>query len=82
LPPGHRRPRVKHLARVERREEPIDLALIGQLDLLVGVREDESVHAHHHRKGELLGELEGLNMHVDRLLVGLHVQLDPARVAL
>jgi hypothetical protein len=46
------------------------------------VGEDEAVHAHHHRQRELLGELEGLDVQVERLLVGLGEELDPAAVAL
>jgi hypothetical protein len=46
------------------------------------VREDEPVHADHDGQRDLLGELERLDVQVERLLVGLGVELDPARVAL
>ena len=52
------------------------------VDRLVRVREHEAVHADHHRQRQLLGELERLDVQVDRLLVRLGVELDPAGVAL
>ena len=55
---------------------------VGDVDPLVGVGEDEAVHADHHRQRELLREPEGLDVQVERLLVGLGVELDPAGVAL
>ena len=73
---------VEQLPRLERRQEDVDLHLRGHLDALDGVREDEAVHADHDRRGELLGQAERLDVQVERLLVGLRVQLDPARVAL
>ena len=51
---------------------------VGDVDALDGVGEDEAVHAHHHRQRQLLGEPERLDVQVDRLLVGLRVELDPA----
>ena len=51
---------------------------VGHVDPLEGVGEDEPVHAHHHRQRQLLGEAERLHVEVERLLVGLGVQLDPA----
>ena len=74
--------RIEHLARLERRQEPVDLLLRRQLDPLVGVGEDESVHADHHRERELLGQPEREHVRVDGVLVGLDVQLDPAGVTL
>ena len=87
LGPDHRADRhrlvgVEHLARLERRQEGVDLLLRRDVDALVGVGEDEAVHAHHHRERELLGEPERLDVQVERLLVGLGVELDPAGVAL
>ena len=79
----HRIVRVEHLPRLERRQERVDLLLAsGASTALDGVREDEAVHAHHHRERELLGELERLHVEVDGLLVRLGVELDPAAVAL
>jgi len=46
------------------------------------VRENETVHAHHHGHGEFLGDPERLDVQVKRLLAGLGVELDPAGVAL
>ena len=68
--PDHRADRhrvvgVEHLARLERRQEGVDLLLVGHVDPLEGVGEDEAVHAHHHRQRELLGEPEGLDVQVD-----------------
>ena len=57
-------------------------ACVGDVDALVGVGEDEAVHADHHRQRELLGEAERLDVQVERLLVGLGEELDPAAVAL
>ena len=50
-------------------QEAVDLLLPRQCHLLVGVRQDEAVHAHHHRQRQLLGEPVGLDVHIDRLLV-------------
>ena len=74
--------RIEHLPRLERRQERIDLRLRRHVDALVGVREDEAVHAHHHRQRQLLGEPERLDVQVERFLVGLGEELDPAAVAL
>jgi len=46
------------------------------------VRQNEAVHAHHHRQRELFCQLERLDMHVRRFLIGLGKNLDPATVAL
>jgi hypothetical protein len=73
--------RVEHLARLEGRQVGVDLLLRRDVEALVGVRQDEAVHAHHHRHRQLLGEAEGLDVQVGRLLVGLGVELDPAGVA-
>ena len=87
LRPDHRADRdrlvgIEDLARRVRRQERVDLGLLGNVDALVGVREDEAVHAHHHRHRQLLGELERLDVQVERFLVGLGEQLQPAAVAL
>ena len=74
--------RVEDLAGLERRNEVVDRLLVRDVDLLVGVGEDESVHADHHRQRHSLRDPERLDVHVDSLLVGLGVELDPARVAL
>jgi SAM-dependent methyltransferase len=73
---------VEHLLRLEPREERVDLCLARELDRLHGVGQDEAVHADHHGKRDLLGELERLQVQVDRLLVRLGVELDPAAVTL
>ena len=78
----HRLGGVEDLARLEGREERVDLLLRRQLHALERVREDEAVHADHDRERELLGEPESLDVQVRGLLVGLGVELDPARVAL
>ncbi len=74
--------RVEHLARRVGGQVGIDLLLRRQVDALVGVGEDEPIHAHHHRQRELLAEPEGLDVQVERLLVVLREELDPAAVAL
>jgi hypothetical protein len=79
---GDRLVHVQHLARLVGRQEGVDLGLRGHVHPLVGVREDEAVHAHHHRHAQLLGQLEGLDVQVERFLVGFGKQLDPAAVAL
>ena len=73
--------RIEHLPRLVRRQERIDLLLRRHVDTVIGVSEDEPVHAHHHRTGELLGEAKRLNVQVERLLIGFRVKLDPAGVA-
>ena len=87
LGPDHRADRdrlvrIEDLARRVRRQEGVDLGLRRDVDALVGVGEDEAVHAHHHRHRQLLGELERLDVQVERFLVGLGEQLQPAAVAL
>jgi hypothetical protein len=77
----HRRRRVEDLPRLERRQERIDLLLRGHVDAIVGVGEDEAIHAHHHRAGQFFSQPEGLDVQVERLLVGLREELDPAGVA-
>ncbi len=73
--------RIENLAGLVGREEGVDVALLGHVDALDGMGEDEAVHAHHDREGELLGEAEGLNVQVRRLLIRLGEELDPAGVA-
>jgi hypothetical protein len=77
----HRFLGVEHLHRLEGRQEPVDFILIGNIDALVGMGQDEAVHAHHDRQGELLGEAEGLDVQVRRLLIRLGEELDPAGIA-
>ena len=69
------------LPRFEGRQVRVDLLLCGQVHAFDGVGEDETVHAHHDRERELLGQTERLDMEVSRLLVGLGEQHDPAGVA-
>ena len=78
----HRLGRVEHHARLEAREERVHLLLRRHVHALDGVGEDEAVHADHHRQRQLLGQPEGLDVQVERLLVVLGIELDPARVAL
>ncbi len=73
--------RIQHLAWFEGRQKSIDLRLFGNIDLRVGMRQYESVHAHHDRQAELLGEFERLDMHIDRLLVALDKELQPPGIA-
>jgi hypothetical protein len=79
---GYRLVGVEDLARLEGRQELGDVSLFGDVDLLDCVGEDEPIHADHDRQRELLGDLEGLDVQVSRLLVGLGIQLDPPGVAL
>ena len=72
---------VEHLARLVGRKERVHLRLAGQVDPLGCVGEDESVHAHHHRDRQLLGQAEGLDVQVCRLLDRLREELDPAGIA-
>ena len=72
---------VEQLPGLEGGHERVDLLLVGDVDLVVGVGEDEAVHADHHRQRDLLGDPEGLDVQVERLLVRLGVELDPAGVA-
>ncbi len=72
---------IEHLPRLVRRQERIDLLLRRHVDTVIGVGEDEAVHAHHHRARKLLGEAERLDVQIERLLVGFGVELDPAGVA-
>ena len=81
-PDRHRVGGVEDLPGLEPRQERVDLLLRRDVDALVGVREDEAVHADHHRERDLLGELERLDVQVDGLLVGLRIELEPAGVAL
>ena len=67
--------RIEDLPRFERRQIRIDLLLGGHVDALVSVREDEAVHAHHHRQRELLREPERLDVQVERFLAGFGEEL-------
>jgi hypothetical protein len=71
---------IQHLAGLVRGEEGIHLRLVGNVDSLHRMGEDESVHAHHDRERELLGQSEGLDMEVGGFLVGLGEELDPPRI--
>ena len=73
--------RIEDLARLVGRQERIDLRLRGHVHAIVRMREDEAVHAHHDRTRQVLGEPEGLDVQVERFLVGLRKELDPAGVA-
>ena len=73
--------RIEELAGLVGREEGVDVALLGHVNAFDGVGEDEAVHAHHDREGELFGEAEGLDVQIRRLLIGLGKELDPAGVA-
>jgi len=73
---------IEYLARLEARQERVDVPLLGDVDGFESVGEHEAVHAHHDRDGELLGQLERLDVEVGRLLGRLGVQLDPSAVAL
>ena len=73
---------VEHLARHVGGQVGVHLLLCRHVDALVGVGEDEAVHAHHHRQRQFLAEPERLDVQVERLLVVLGEQLDPAAVAL
>ena len=74
--------RVEHLARFVGRQVRVHLGLRRQVDALVGMRQDEAVHAHHDRQRQLLGQPESLDVQVERFLVVLGEQLQPAAVAL
>jgi len=71
---------VEHLARLIRREKGVHDGLLGYVDALDRVGQDEAVHAHHYRDAELFGQAECLDVEVRRFLVGLGEQLDPARI--
>ena len=77
---GHRVVGVEHLARLVRRQEGVDLVLVGDVDPFRRMGEDEAVHADHDGDGQLLGEPEGLDVQVSGLLVGLGEELDPAGI--
>ncbi len=68
-------------ARVVGRQEGVDLGLrLGNIDALDRVRENESVDADHHGHRELFREAEGLDVQVERLLVGLREELHPTGI--
>ena len=73
---------IEFLPRLIGREKPVDVFLTRDVNALKGVREDKAVHADHHRKRELFGNPEGLDMHVAGFLVVFSVNLNPAAVAL
>ena len=73
--------RVEHLPRLVGRQVEVDLRLARHVDAVVGVGQDEAVHADHDRTRQLLGEAERLDVEVERFLVGLRVELDPPGVA-
>ena len=73
---------VEHLARLVGRQEGVNLFLCRHVDAFVGVRQDEAVHADHHRQAQLFGQLEGLDVQVECFLIGFGKELNPAAVAL
>jgi hypothetical protein len=73
---------IEHLAWFVRRQESVDLFLRRDVYALVGVRQNEAIHADHHRQADFLSQLEGLDVQIERLLVGFGEELDPAAVAL
>ena len=87
LGPDHRADRdplgrVEDLAWFVAGQERVNLFLGGHVGPLEGVGEQEAVHAHHHRDRQFLGDPERLDMQVERFLIRLGVELDPARVPL
>ena len=78
---GNRSRGIKHLHRLIRRQERIDVGLIGHVHALDGMREDEAVDADHHWHRKFLGQPKRLNVQVDRILIGFRKQLHPAGVA-
>jgi hypothetical protein len=78
----HRIAGVEHLTWLVWRQERVHALLSRHIHLLEGVGEDEAVHAHHHWKRQLLGEPVRLDVEIERLLIGLGIELDPARIAL
>jgi len=78
----HRILGIEHLPGFVRWQERVDLFLAGYVHALVGVRQNEAVHAHHHRQADLLRQLERLDVQIKRFLVGFGEQLNPAGVAL
>jgi len=45
------------------------------------VRQGKTIHADHHRQKGLLGNFEGLNVQISRLLVVLGMELNPPRIS-
>ena len=72
---------VEHLHRIVGRQIGVDRFLLGNVDALHRVGEDEAVDADHDRHRQFLGEPERLDMQIDRFLVGFGEQLHPAGVA-
>ena len=72
---------IEHLTRLVRGQEPVDHRLIEHVHTFYRVGEDESVHAHHHRHREFLGQAKSLHVQIGGLLVGLGEELNPPRVA-
>jgi len=61
--------------RLEGREKPINRLLVGNVDRLVGVGEEEGIQDHHDRKIDPLGQTVGLEGGVEHLLAVLAVEL-------
>ncbi len=74
--------RVEHLSRVVPRQECVHLSRVRDVGPLASVGEQEAVHADHDRDRQPFRDPEGLDVQVEGLLVGLGVELEPARVAL
>ena len=72
---------IEALHRLVGRQEGVDRGLVGHVDALDRMGQDEAVDADHRRHRQFLGQAEGDDMKVGRLLVGLGEELDPAGFA-
>ncbi len=63
------------------RQKGVDFGLVGKIDALDRVGENEAVGAHHGRHRQFLRQAEGDDVQVGRLLVRFSEELDPARFA-
>ena len=57
------------------------MRLLGNVDAFHRMRQDEAVDADHDRHRQLFGELERLNVQIDRFLIGLCKELQPSGIA-
>ena len=71
---------IKNLAWFKGRQKTIHLFLIGHIHSLVSVGQDKTVYTYHDRHAQSLCNFKGLDMHINRLLIGLCKQLNPSGI--
>ena len=62
---------AERLLRLERGQEAVHFGLLGYIDAGIGIRDNEAVHAYHHRLARRFGQPKRLHVNIRRLLIVL-----------